>query len=322
MLLHHFDLLLALWLPAFAQRTTFDHAVAVLTGLLCAYGRRTVSRSLAFLGRALLPWANHYHAFSRACWDPDELFKPIINAAKPFLPELPFVSVGIDDTSLKKTGKHIKAARWLRDTLSPPFHVNLRFGIRCLHCALLLPMHSAGLPPTAISLSFEPAPPLKKPPKNAPAELHKKYKKEKKRFTLGARAIERIKKLREWFDLAGLAEKILLVVVDGGYTNSTVLTKLPERVNLIGRVRKDIAICRPAPEGSRKVYGERLPTPEEIRKSDEYEYKTISIFYGGRGREIRYKEVDNILWEGGARRRRTRLFVIAPAPYRPPGRKR
>ena len=40
------------------------------------------------------------------------------------------------------------------------------------------------------------------------------------------------------------------------------------------------------------------------------------IFYGGKRRRIRYKEVPQVLWQGGAKRRSLRLFVIAPTPYR------
>src|SRR6202035_2359045 len=35
------------------------------------------------------------------------------------------IVVAFDDTGLKRSGKKIKSARWLRDPLSPPFHTNL-----------------------------------------------------------------------------------------------------------------------------------------------------------------------------------------------------
>ena len=45
-------------------------------------------------------------------------------------------------------------------------------------------------------------------------------------------------------------------------------------------------------------------------------YKTTKIFYGGKRRKVRYKEVVNVYWQGGAKRRPLRLIVIAPTPYR------
>src|SRR5690606_39381066 len=62
--------------------------------------------------------------------------------------------------------------------------------------------------------------------------------------------------------------------VDGSYTNSTVLKNLPDRVTLIGRVRKDCKLYEPAQptkaqlKGRKKVYGERIPTPEQ--RSEEH----------------------------------------------------
>ncbi len=39
------------------------------------------------------------------------------------------------------------------------------------------------------------------------------------------------------------------------------------------------------------------------------------MFISGSYRQIRYKEVKNVLWQGGAKRRKLRLIVIAPRPY-------
>ena len=57
-------------------------------------------------------------------------------------------------------------------------------------------------------------------------------------------------------------------------------------------------------------------TPEQVRKDDTIPWKTAKLFYGGKRRRIRYKEVPQVLWQGGAKRRPLRLFIIAPTPYR------
>jgi hypothetical protein len=44
--------------------------------------------------------------------------------------------------------------------------------------------------------------------------------------------------------------------------------------------------------------------------------KPPKIFYGGKRRKTRYKEVASLHWQRGAKRRPLRLIVIAPTPYR------
>src|SRR5262249_53519680 len=68
------------------------------------------------------------------------------------------------------------------------------------------------------------------------------------------------------------AQRILWVVVDSSYFNSTVLSRLAERIILIGRTRKDICLSAlpeaPSGRGRRPVYGKDLGTPEQMRQDD------------------------------------------------------
>ena len=64
------------------------------------------------------------------------------------------------------------------------------------------------------------------------------------------------------------------------------------------------------------VYGTGKFTPEQSRKDDSRDWKTTKIFYGGKRRVIRYKEVADVHWQRGAGKRPLRLIVIAPTPYR------
>lgn len=75
-------------------------------------------------------------------------------------------------------------------------------------------------------------------------------------------------------------------------------------------------MCFRAPAGSRRFYGSEKFTPEQIRLDDGRGWKTTKVFYGGKRRKVRYKEVTGVLWQGGARKRPLRLIVIAPTPYR------
>ena len=57
-------------------------------------------------------------------------------------------------------------------------------------------------------------------------------------------------------------------------------------------------------------------TPEQVRQDEARPWKTTKIFYGGKRRKIRYKEVAGVYWQRGAGQRPLRLIVIAPTPYR------
>ena len=65
-----------------------------------------------------------------------------------------------------------------------------------------------------------------------------------------------------------------------------------------------------------RVYSAAKFTPKQARKNESIPWKSTKVFYGGKRRGIRYKEVPQVLWQGGAKRHLLRLFVIAPTPYR------
>lgn len=321
MLLDRLDQLLRQhWCDVFPQERTFVRTEAVLIDLLTAYGRRTVSRALCAEGRAQVDWAADYRAFSRSPWKVDELFSGVLAAALPHLPDTGFITALMDDTSMRKRSRVIKAARWLRDPLSPPFHVNFKYGLRCLHVALALPLYEAGHGARAISIDFELAPSAKKPGRRATAAEVEAYHRVKDAMSLPMKGVEALAALRARLDARGAATRQLLGVVDGGYTNRRVLRHLPDRVDLLGRTRKDIALVTPAPPGGRRIYGDRLPTPEAIRTDPDRPYQSVVCHYGGDWRTVRYKEVTNVLWRTAGGRRRLRLLVLAPTPYHGPGR--
>ena len=68
--------LLAGWKTAFPQSRTYQRAVAHALAAACALGRRTLSRSIALLGRAQKDWSADYKIFSRSRWQPQDLFAP------------------------------------------------------------------------------------------------------------------------------------------------------------------------------------------------------------------------------------------------------
>jgi hypothetical protein len=122
--------------------------------------------------------------------------------------------------------------------------------------------------------------------------------------------------LRVALDQAGGTNKTLVIAGDGSFCNRTVLATIPERSTLIARTRKDAKLCFAAAPGGRRLYAEDKFTPEGVRQDEKILWKTTKLFYGGKRRKVRYKEIAGVLWQSGAKTRSLRLFVIAPTPYR------
>ena len=92
-----------------------------------------------------------------------------------------------------------------------------------------------------------------------------------------------------------------------------------QEVSRVMRARKDAKLCFRAiasAPGPRRFYGTEKFTPESVRQDQSREWKTTRIFYGGKRRKIRYKEVTEVYWQRGAKQRPLRLIVIAPTLYR------
>jgi len=111
-------------------------------------------------------------------------------------------------------------------------------------------------------------------------------------------------------------KKILMLAVDGSFCNRTCLRAPRDRTELIARARKDAVLCRGADDGSRRFYGLEKFTPERVRQDEAAPWKQTKVFYGGKWRRVRYKEVAVAYWQGGAGRCPLRLLVVAPTPYR------
>ena len=316
------------WRPAFPQARTWRRAVRQALGSLVCLGRRCLSRIIWTTGGQLSSWSAEYFLHSRCRWDPRRLFAPILQRALPFCPGR-YIGVAVDDTRLRKTGRSIRQAFFQRDPLSPPFHVNLMLGLRFLQASLLVPLYRrAPVGTRALPIHFEEVAAVKRPrrrlPKRpageasqpSPLELEwKRYRAAAKLYNLSRRFVRVMSQLRAAFDAAGAGAQILLLAVDGSFCNRTVFAAMVERVELIARARKDIVLCLRAEPGSRRFYGPRKFTPEQVRQDDSIPWRSTKIFYGGKRRKVDYKEVRLVYWQGGARKRPLRLLVVRPTRY-------
>lgn len=337
---------LKLWRPAFADYRTYRRAVGFALAFLVCLGRRTISRAIWAQGRQFLSWASDYRLFSTSCWEPSSLFDGILERVFALMRQgQPLVAV-MDDTIFRKTGKKIPQAKHLRDPLSPPFHMNMVWALRYLHMALLIWPSRANAAARAIPIAFELAPSVAKPkppkkknfakcasPTNEFKRAMRKYKKDMKACRqrqrtegLSAQGAKMIRQLRSRIDgrFPAWLHKLLWVVVDASFCNSTVLPNLPERTVLIGRTRKDIALYSPIQDdkkgkGRKRKYGDPLPTPEELRKDPSTPWQRCGIYAAGKIHQVRFKTLGPVLWKSGAGDHPMRLIVLAPMSYRAHG---
>lgn len=225
--------------------------------------------------------------------------------------------MALDDTRLRKTGRLIPQAFYQRDPLSPPFHVNLMLGLRFLQASLLVPLHrSANVSTRALPIRFQQVSRVKRPGKRASQEQHKQYRAAVRQQNLSHSFVEMGQQLRQELDVAGGRSRTLVLAGDGSFCNRTCFAGVPERSVLLVRARKDAKLCFRAPTGSRRFYAVEKFTPQQVRADDSCGWKITKVFYGGKRRKIRYKEVGPVHWQRGAGQRPLRLFVIAPTPYR------
>jgi DDE superfamily endonuclease len=310
------------WQAAFPRQRSYRRAVAQALGTLTAFGRRTLSRVIWAQGHEQEDWSADYKLHARASWRAADLFQPILRRALPWCRGR-YVVVAVDDTRLHKTGRRIQSAFYQYDPLSPKFRYNLMFGLRFLQVSLLIPLYRhAQASPRGLPVRFEQVPAIKRPRRHAVEEAWAAYRLVVKQRNLSQRAVELLRGLRHSLDRAGSARKCLLVVGDNSFCNRTLFTAALERTTVIARARRDVKLCQRAPAGSRCFYDSTRFTPEQIRQDDSIAWRKARVFYGGQWRKMRYKEVRDVFWRTGCRKRALRLLIVAPIPYRVPGRRR
>lgn len=311
------------WQPVFSQSRLWRRAVAQALSTLTAIGRRTLSRSIFAQGHQQQDWSAEYKLHARSKWNADDLFQSVLSRALPMCVD-PFLAVAIDDTRLRKTGRHIETAFFQRDPLSPKFRFNLMWGLRFLQLSLLVPLYRSHqqTSPRGLPVRFVECPAVKRPSRKAPEPQWQAYRELCKAENLSQRAVRVIEGLREAVDRAGAHDRKLLIVGDNSFCNRTLFGALLSRTELVVRARKNLKLCHPAPAGGARFYATDKFTPDQVRLNEAIAWSTADIFHGGQWRTIRFKQVSEIYWQTGAKKRPLRLIVVAPVPYQVPSRKR
>lgn len=317
------DNLLCDWSEIFAQQRTAARVRPLTYGLLLSPPKHTTSAAICAIGRPFDDWSADYRVFSRSPWDPQALFDPVIDHAIPLLPPFPApVIAAMDDTACKKSGRHIPGVATVRDPQSPPYHVNLIRGLRFVQASLMIAPLDGNGPARSLPVRFQPAPPVAKPKKNAPAQEWEEYKKRKKAHSLTQIGLSTIVNLRETLDQRpDTLARQFLITVDGSYTNQVLLKALPFRTTLIGRIRQDADLRLPLStnaktNGRPRKYGLKAPTPKEILSNDLVPFQQVPCFAVGEIRDFKVKTFRPVFWSKAGPDKPLLLVVIKPVGYR------
>jgi hypothetical protein len=321
-ILAQFQRLWAECFPAFGQERLAERAEALsLSSLLCL-GRHTVTGLLTTCGQEFQDWSAPYRLFSCDRLPTEEIFAVIRRAVLAELPPQAPLCVAVDDSLLRKTGLRVPGVAWRRDPLGPHFQTNFVRAQRVLQFSAVVPLSQGAYRLVPISFLHAPTPP--KPSRKASPEQVQAYRQAARQARLPLRAVQQIGALRLALDAEpDGAQRQLQIMVDGGYTNDTVLKKLPARTTLIGRLRKDAKLyflpdLSPAPRarGRPRHYGAPAPTPEQLRTDDSIAWTPLEVSVSGAPHCMRVKCLRPILWRTAGLQHTLQLVVIAPLSYR------
>jgi hypothetical protein len=304
------------WKGVFLQARTLERGIEHALTWPAAMGSRTISQMICTKGGCQRDWSADYKFYSRSRWESGGLFERVSEEYLARYPKKPVV-LAIDDTRVSKSGKKIPGASWQRDPLSPPFQVNMIWGLRFLQGSLLFPHHCEGdFSARAYPVGFKHMPVVKRPGVRASDEQREQYRRLRKMTNLSTQSLGWMGEYRKHLDRLKAADRILRVVGDASFCNRTFYKDPLERIELLTRCRKDARLCFRAPEGSGRRYAMEIFTPEDVRQSPRCRYLRCKIWFGHKRRNVRYKVVVPILWRRGGGTKCLRLIVIAPIPYK------
>jgi hypothetical protein len=281
-----------------------------------------VTGLLTTCGQEFQDWSAPYRLFSCDRLPLAEIFSVIRREVLAELPPQAPLSVAIDDSLLRKAGLRIPGVAWRRDPLGPHFQTNFVRAQRVLQFSAAVPLSDRAY--RMVPLSFLHAPTPVKPSRKASPEERQQYRQAARQARLPLLAAQQIATLRQTLDAEpNGAQRQLQCVVDGGYTNETILKKLPLRTTLIGRLRKDAKLYFP-PEppptspsrGRPRRYGAPAPTPEQLRTDESVPWTSMEVSVSGAPHQVRIKCKRNLLWRTAGLDHTLQLVVIAPLSYR------
>jgi len=279
-------------------------------------GTHTITGLLNTCGRQFQDWSADYRLYEHNRIAPEHLFEPV----RQWLCESQQgpVVVAMDDTRLRKTGKRVYGTKYMRDPMGPPFRVNFIWAQRFLQTSMACQTHHGDARMIPVDWFHAPIP--AKPPASAGSKQWEDYHDLSKKTRVSAVGVQRLQHMRSWLDEHGAQERPLWAVVDGSFTNATVLKALPKNATLVGRIRADAKLHhlpeQHAHKGRNCSYGSQAPTPEQLRQDDTVPWQHIEVFFAGAVRQLRVKQLTPLRWRKAGEHHNLQVIVIAPTPYK------
>jgi DDE superfamily endonuclease len=290
----------------------------LLAQLVCL-GRHTLTGLLATNGQLQSDWSADYRLYSRQRIKPTELFGQVRRGIQQSLDAQEALTVAMDDSILRKSGRKTPGVGYRRDPLSPPFHVNFVRGMRFVQLSALSRQRDGFC--RMIPIDFQQAPLPARPSRQASTEQQQAYKSALAAANINCLGLERVATLRRQLDAEPtLPARHLRLVVDGRFTNAKLLKNLPPNTTLIGRIRRDAKLFflpqNQAATGRKRLYGQAAPTPEGLLSDPGVEFQLVQAQLGARSCQFRVKVLGPVRALQGGGSQNLQLLVIAPLGYR------
>lgn len=291
----------------------------LLAHTLCTQ-RHTITGLLTTAGLQDRDWTAAYRLYTRSGAEP-ALLDPVRDGVLAELaPGAPLV-VAVDDSTMHKSGTHIPGAGWHRDALGPPFHTNLIYAQKFIQFSAAIPDPANPKRARLIPIAFELIPKRPKLAKEATEEQRLLYAQEQEHNRPGAHAARMLQRLRTALD-AQHPSRPLYLCGDGHYSTTTLLQDLPARCFYIGRIRGDTHLCAPAPpppaghRGRTPAYGEKLPTPDQLRRDKTVAWQSLTLEQGGQTLTAHFKHIANARWHAAGEKQLVQVIVLRARRYR------
>lgn len=270
----------------------------LITGWVCAPGRRTVTAMIAVTDPAGGRAHDAYHRFLRdGAWTMSELWRHLAVLAVTRFAPAGVVALDCDDTLFHKSGRQVAGAGTFRDAVrSTSSRVVYALGLNLVVVTLRVTPPWGGMP-IAVPVN---------------ARLHRKNDP----TTTVAHAAAMLAELAGW-----LPERGLHLCADGAYAHLAG-AGLP-RTHLTSRMRRDAALYEPAPprtgkRGRPRTRGDRLPTPPQIAAATPaHDWREVNVDVRGRTL-VRLVHTRDVLWYRVNPRELVRLVIVRdPAGVEP-----
>jgi len=262
----------------------------LVTGWVCAPGRRTITRMITVVDPAGRRAHDAYHRFVRdGAWSMNRLWQILTCHLVATFSPTGVIELACDDTLFHHEGRKVEGAGIFRDAV---------------RSTLGRVVYARGLNLVVITLTIHP--PWGGQPVAVPVNVrvHKKHD----ATTTIAHAAAMLTELSAW-----LPDRSFHLCADGAYA-TLAGTALP-RTHLTSRIRRDAALYQAAPpptgkRGRPRTKGERLPTPAKLSETlPKKAWTTVEVVV--RGKTLtKLVHVRDVLWYKVNRTRLVRLVVV------------